>query len=121
MRSIIFIIILSCSSLCLAQTDSMFVEKMDGTIKLSNFFDQPDYLLWRTNECSGAKTCPKCYFLFALYQNYPNPFNPSTTIQYSYLRQVMLKQESLTSRTSVRSFSKSYQQTVRTHCLGFSW
>ena len=83
MRSIIVLLSVVCSTLCLAQTDSMFVEKMDGTIQA--------YPISLINEISfsGIPTSVKDQELmqtvlssFAVYQNYPNPFNPTTTIQY---------------------------------------
>ena len=113
MRYIISLLLLSCSSLCLAQTDSMFVEKMDGTIK--------GYPISLINQISfsGIPTSVKEQELvqnvlssFALYQNYPNPFNPSTTIQYSVPKSgdVEARIFDIQGRL-VRSLSKSYQQT----------
>ncbi len=73
-----------CSSICLAQTDSMFVEKMDGSIR-----GYPISLISQIS-FSGIPTSVHEQELvqnvltsFTLYQNYPNPFNPSTTIQYN--------------------------------------
>jgi len=83
MRTTIILLFVVCSSVCLAQTDSMFVEKMDGTI-----LSYPISLINQIS-FSGIATSVREQELvqnalasFALYQNYPNPFNPSTTIQY---------------------------------------
>ena len=113
MRYIISLLLLSCSSLCFAQTDSMFVEKMDGTIK--------GYPISLINQISfsGIPTNVKEQELvqnvlssFALYQNYPNPFNPSTAIQYSVPKAGDVEARILDIQGRlVRSLSKSYQQT----------
>ncbi len=72
------------SSIGLAQADSIFIEKMDGTIR--------GYPLTAVREISftGIPTgvheeylVQKTLSLFALRQNYPNPFNPATTIRYT--------------------------------------
>ena len=83
MRGFIIIIFLVSSSLCYGQTDTMFVEKMDGTIR-----GYPIPLISQIY-FGGIPTSVKEQELmqnvissFVLYQNYPNPFNPSTTIQY---------------------------------------
>ena len=114
MRVTIFLLLLSLSfsSFCLAQTDSMFVEKMDGTIR--------GYPISLINQISfsGVPTDVKEQELmqsilssFTLYQNYPNPFNPSTTIQYSVPKagDVEARIFDIQGRL-VRSFSKNYQQ-----------
>jgi hypothetical protein len=71
------------SSLCFAQTDSVFVERADGTTI--------GYAVSAIREItfSGLITSVREQGLvqnvlssFVLRQNYPNPFNPSTTIQY---------------------------------------
>ena len=83
MRAIIVLLSMVCSTTCLAQADSMFVEKMDGTIRA--------YPLSSIKQISfsGVPTSAQERELmqtalssFAVYQNYPNPFNPTTTIQY---------------------------------------
>jgi len=112
MRRIISLFLLSCSSICLAQTDSMIVEKTDGTIE--------SYPISSINQISffGVPTSVREQELvqnvlssFALYQNYPNPFNPSTTIQYNVPRtgDVEVRIFDIQGRL-VRSLSKSYQQ-----------
>jgi hypothetical protein len=118
MRSTIFLFLLSCSSFCLGQTDSMFVEKIDGTIR--------GYPISLINQItfSGIPTGVKEQELiqnvlssFSLYQNYPNPFNPSTTIQYSVPRagDVEARIFDIQGRL-VRSLSNGYQQ-AGTHSL----
>jgi len=111
MRYIISLL-LSCSSLCLAQSDSMFVEKMDGTTR-----GYPIYLINQIS-FSGIPTSVKDQELvknvlssFALYQNYPNPFNPSTTIQYGVPKagDVEARIFDINGRL-VRSLSKGHQQ-----------
>jgi hypothetical protein len=118
MRSIIILLLLSCSSFCLAQTDSMLVEKMDGTIR--------GYPITLINQISfsGIPTSVQEQELmqnvlssFTLCQNYPNPFNPSTTIQYSVPKagEVEARVFDIQGRL-IRSLSKSYQQ-AGTHSL----
>ena len=85
MRQVIVFLFLVCSSICYTQTDSMFVEKMDGSIR--------GYPISIINGITFSKEEPvsvreeqmmqNILSSFAVYQNYPNPFNPSTTIQYS--------------------------------------
>ncbi|MGA9365498.1 MAG: FlgD immunoglobulin-like domain containing protein [Bacteroidota bacterium] len=107
-----------CSSICLAQTDSMFVEKMDGTIR-----GYPISLISYIS-FSGTPTSVREQQLvqnvltsFALYQNYPNPFNPSTTIQYSVpsAGEVEVNIFDIQGRL-VNTLFKSYQQ-AGTHSL----
>jgi FlgD Ig-like domain len=118
MRIIITLLIASCSSISFAQTDSMIVEKTDGTIQ-----GYPIYLINQIT-FSGVLTGVKEQELmhsvlstFTLYQNYPNPFNPSTTIQYN-----MPKSGNVEARIFdmqgrlVRTLIKSYQQ-AGTHSL----
>ena len=115
---IILSLLLSCSSICLAQTDSMFVTKIDGTI-----IGYPIVLIKQIS-FSGVPTGIKEQELiqnvlssFVIYQNYPNPFNPSTTIQYSIptAGNVEARIFDIQGRL-VRSLSKSYQQ-AGTHSL----
>jgi hypothetical protein len=83
MKLLIVFLFLATTSICTAQTDSIFVEKADGTIT--------GYAVSAIREItfSGLVTTVREQELvqnvltsFALHQNYPNPFNPSTTIQY---------------------------------------
>ena len=120
MRSTIFVFLLFCSSLCFAQTDSMFVEKIDGTIR-----GYPITLISQitfTGIPTGVQEqelMQNVLSSFALYQNYPNPFNPSTTIQYSVPKagEVEARIFDIQGRL-VRSLSKSHQQ-AGTH--SFIW
>ena len=120
MRTLMVFCWVMASSICFAQTDSMFVEKMDGTIR--------GYPITLINQISfsGTPTSVKEKELvqnvlssFSLYQNYPNPFNPSTTIQYSVPNagDVEAKIFDIQGRL-IRSVSKSYQ-TAGTH--SFVW
>ena len=83
MKLCIVFLLFAVSSICLAQTDSVFVEKADGNIVR--------YAISAIREITftGVATSVREQELvqnvlssFALHQNYPNPFNPSTTIQY---------------------------------------
>jgi len=112
MRITIAIVLSVCSSFCLAQTDSMFVEKIDGTI-----IGYPIPLISQIR-FSGTPTNVREQELvqdvlssFAVYQNYPNPFNPSTTIRYSIPKagEVEANIFDVQGRL-VRSLFKSYQQ-----------
>ncbi len=84
MKKFLLIIFLSYSSFSLAQTDSMFVEQMNGTIKgypipfISEIFFSgiPTNIKERELEQTILSS-------FMLFQNYPNPFNPITRIQYT--------------------------------------
>ena len=83
MKLLIVFLLFAVSSLCFAQTDSVFVEKADGTIKVYAVSDIREITF------SGLATSVREQELvqnvlssFVLRQNYPNPFNPSTTIQY---------------------------------------
>jgi len=112
MRSTIVLLFMVCSSICLAQTDSIFVEKMDGTIR--------GYSISLINQISfsGEPTSvreqelvQKVLSSFALHQNFPNPFNPSTTIQYNIPKagDVEVNIYDIQGRL-VRCLSKSLQQ-----------
>jgi hypothetical protein len=71
----------------LAQTDSMFVEKTDGSIR--------GYPISVISQIAFSGTplgvheyelLENVFGSFTLYQNYPNPFNPRTNVQYSLPR-----------------------------------
>ena len=118
MRHIISILLLSCSSICLAQTDSMFVTKMDGTIRgyPISLISQIIFSGVATN-VREQEFVQKVLSSFALYQNYPNPFNPSTTIQYSVPKAGDVKARIFDIQGRlVRSLSNGYQQ-AGTHSI----
>lgn len=69
-----------------AQTDSMFVEKNDGTIQrypISLIRELSFSVVTEVKELSAVETILRS---FVLRQNYPNPFNPSTTIEFEIPR-----------------------------------
>jgi hypothetical protein len=71
-------------SICPGQTDSMIVEKMDGTIRsypISSI--KKIYFSSEPTSVREQELVKTVFTSFTLYQNYPNPFNPSTTIQYN--------------------------------------
>ena len=112
MRITSFFLLMVYSSICLAQTDSMFVEKMDGSIR-----GYPISLISQLS-FNGVPTSVHEQELvqnvlssFALYQNYPNPFNPSTTIKYSIPRpgDVEVNVFNIQGRL-IRSLIKTYQK-----------
>ena len=83
MKLPIVFLLFAISSICFAQNDSVFVEKVDGKII--------GYAMSAIREItfSGMATSireqelvEKVLSSFTLHQNYPNPFNPTTTIQY---------------------------------------
>lgn len=81
---VFFISLIFYFSFCLAQTDSMFVEMTDGTIK-SYPIPHIDQIYFTALPTSADELdiMQKIISSFTLSQNYPNPFNPNTTIQYS--------------------------------------
>jgi hypothetical protein len=83
MRSLFVLFIVVCTGNCLAQTDSMFVERTDGTIRAYpiSLITKITFLGTPTS-IHEQELVQNALSSFALYQNYPNPFNPSTTIQY---------------------------------------
>jgi len=112
MRITFALLIAFCSSICLAQTDSMFVLQMDGTIR--------GYPISSINQISfsGVPTSvheqeiiKNVLSSFTLLQNYPNPFNPSTTIQYNVPKagEVEARIYDIQGRL-VRTLSKSFEQ-----------
>ena len=115
MRFIIFLLVTIHVSVCLAQTDSMFVEKKDGSISgysislISQIsFSEPSDIPTSVHELELVQNV---LLSFALYQNYPNPFNPSTTIQYTIpsAGNVEVNVFDIQGRL-VRSLDKSYRQ-----------
>jgi hypothetical protein len=118
MRIALALLIATYSSISIAQTDSMIVEKTDGTIH-----GYPVSMIYQIN-FSGTATSVKDQKLiqnilssFTLYQNYPNPFNPSTTIQYNMPKSgnVEIRIFDIQGRL-IRTFIKNYQQ-AGTHSL----
>jgi len=83
MKLCIAFLLFAVSSVCFAQTDSVFVEKADGTIigyavsaiREITFSSLPTSI-------REQELVQNVLSSFALHQNYPNPFNPTTTIQY---------------------------------------
>lgn len=118
MQNTIVLLLLLCSSICLAQTDSMFVEKTDGSIH-----GYPISLIDCIQFCCGPcdvreqEIVQKVLSSFTLYQNYPNPFNPTTTIRYSLPKagDVEVNIYDIQGRL-IRSLENAYQQ-VGTHSL----
>ena len=85
MRQVVVFLFLVYSSICFAQTDSMFVEMMDSSIRgypISNI-SGITFSKEGTVNVREEQLMQNVLSSFAVYQNYPNPFNPSTTIQYS--------------------------------------
>jgi hypothetical protein len=113
MRFTVFLfLLLSCSSFCLAQTDSMFVEMQNGSIlayPISSIY-QISFSKISTN-VKERELMQNVLSSFTLYQNYPNPFNPSTTIQYYVPKpgNVEVNIYDIQGRL-VKSISKSVQQ-----------
>ena len=115
MKTYIVFLVYAVSSVCFAQTDSVFIEKADGT--------SIGYAVSAIREItfSGLPTSVRDQELmqtvlssFALYQNYPNPFNPTTTIQYDIPRngEVNIAVYDIQGRL-VRSLSNITQQAGR--------
>lgn len=112
MRSTIFLVLLSSPLFCFSQTDSIFVEKTDGTVK-----GYPISLINKISFSGIAMNVHEQELIqtvlssFSLYQNYPNPFNPSTTIQYVLAKggEVEARIFDIQGRL-VRTFPKSFQQ-----------
>jgi hypothetical protein len=113
MRQIVIFLFLICPSIGIAQTDSMFVEMMNGSIR--------GYPITIINGITFSKEGPvsvreeqmmqNVLSSFAVYQNYPNPFNPSTTIQYTIPQngQVKVNIFDIQGRL-IRSFNNEIQQ-----------
>lgn len=113
MRIILVSLFLASSSICIAQeTDSMFVENMDGTTRgySISLISQISFS-GTTTDVREQKLLQNVLSSFALYQNYPNPFNPSTTIQYNVPKagQVEVNIFDIQGRL-VRKLFNSYQQ-----------
>ncbi len=84
MRLPIFILLVVYSSRCLAQTDSMYVEMANGTIRgYSVSSINQIYFGGVVTNVHDQELIQRVLSSFTVNQNYPNPFNPSTTIQYN--------------------------------------
>jgi hypothetical protein len=84
MKKLLLLVFFSYSSLSVAQTDSMFVEKMNGTIRGYSLSFISEILFSGTPTNIKEKELEQTILSsFLLYQNYPNPFNPTTSIQYT--------------------------------------
>lgn len=83
MRIFIVFLFIVGASFCHAQTDTMFVEKLDGTILAYPLSVFNGITLPVITDVQEEKKMQEILSSFMLFQNYPNPFNPSTTIQYS--------------------------------------
>ena len=84
MKKLLFLIFLGCSSLSIAQADSMFVEKKDGTIRVYSVLLISEIFFEGTfTDIKEEKLAITLLSSFVLSQNYPNPFNPTTNIQYT--------------------------------------
>ena len=117
MRSTIAFLFGICSSTCFAQTDSMFVEKTDGTIRGYPVSGISQIYFTGVTSVHEQELVQKVLSSFALYQNYPNPFNPNTTIQYSVPKAGDVEANIFdTQGRLVRSLSKSFQQ-AGTHSI----
>lgn len=120
MRTLMVFCWVMASSICFAQTDSMFVEKMDGTIR--------GYPITLINQISFSGT-PTSVKEKELVQNVLSSFHFIRIIQIhsirvqryniAYLMQVMLKQKYLTYRVgSFVPFQRVIKQLVLIHLFG---
>ncbi|MDP2887139.1 MAG: FlgD immunoglobulin-like domain containing protein [Ignavibacteria bacterium] len=83
MKLPIVFLLFAVSSLCFAQTDSVFVEKADGTtIRYAVSAIREITFSGLITSVREQELVQNVLSSFVLRQNYPNPFNPSTTIQY---------------------------------------
>ena len=84
MKIFLVLVFLSYSSLSFAQTDSMFVQNMNGTIRGYPISLIGEIFFADTPTNIGEEKLEQTILSsFSLFQNYPNPFNPSTRIQYA--------------------------------------
>lgn len=113
MKQIVVFFVWSCFSICIAQTDSMFVEMMDGSIRgyPISIINEITFSKEGTVSVREEQIMRQVFSSFTVYQNYPNPFNPSTTIQYSIPQsgEVKIKIFDIQGRL-VRSFDNTVQQ-----------
>ncbi len=80
----ITLIIFIYSVVGLAQTDTMFVQMMDGTtLSYSTTTISQIYFVGNVTNVREKKLIQNVIPTFQVYQNYPNPFNPTTTIEYN--------------------------------------
>jgi len=66
-----------------SQTDSLLIERIDGSLLSYNLNDVQDLSfseVWTDVEVE--RVAGEILTEFSLKQNYPNPFNPTTTIEY---------------------------------------
>ncbi|MBU0561803.1 MAG: T9SS type A sorting domain-containing protein [Bacteroidetes bacterium] len=81
---LLVILFFSSLSVCLSQTDSLFIEMNDGSIRLYPISNIKDIAFSSTiTSVEEQRLIQQVISSFKLHQNYPNPFNPNTTIEYT--------------------------------------